>query len=84
MGYLSRRDLERIASYIACQIFDYVLCSAPGAPLKQALIDKGIGKDIYSTYDSGVKQPYFSIVAKNANKEQLPEFTKTIEENLKQ
>ncbi len=71
-------------SYIACQIFDYVLCSAPGAPLKQALIDKGIRKDVYSTYDSGVKQPYFSIVAKNANKEQLSEFTKTIEENLMQ
>lgn len=68
--------------YIACQIFDYVLCSAPGAPLKQALIDKGIGKDIYSMYVSDVKQPFFSIVAKNANKEQLSEFTKTIEENL--
>ncbi|MCM1387635.1 MAG: insulinase family protein [Bacillus sp. (in: Bacteria)] len=73
-------DKER---YVAYQIFDYVLCSAPGAPLKQALIDKGIGKDIYSIYDSSLKQPYFSIVAKNANKEQLSEFTETIEENLR-
>lgn len=68
--------------YIAFQVLDYALCSAPGAPLKQALIDKGIGKDIESTYDNGIKQPYFSIVAKNANKEQLTQFTDTIEEML--
>lgn len=68
--------------YIAFQVLDYALCSAPGAPLKQALIDKGIGKDIESTYENGIKQPYFSIVAKNANKEQLAEFTGTIEEVL--
>ena len=69
--------------YIAFQVLDYVLCSAPGAPLKQALIDKGIGKDIYSLYDNGIRQPYFSIVAKNANKEQLSEFVSVIEENMK-
>ncbi|MDE5932463.1 MAG: insulinase family protein, partial [Lachnospiraceae bacterium] len=68
--------------YIAFQVIDYVLCSAPGAPLKQALIDKGIGKDVYSSYENGIMQPYFSIVAKNADKEQLPEFIKTIQENL--
>ncbi|MBD5457954.1 MAG: insulinase family protein [Lachnospiraceae bacterium] len=68
--------------YIAFQVIDYVLCSAPGAPLKQALIDKGIGKDVYSNYENGIKQPYFSIVAKNADKEQLPEFLGTIQENL--
>ncbi len=40
--------------YIAFQILDYALCSAPGAPLKEALIRQGIGKEIYSTYDNGV------------------------------
>lgn len=70
--------------YVAFQVLDYVLCSAPGAPLKQALVDKGIGKDIYSSYDSGLKQPCFSVVAKNANKEQLPEFKETVEANLKE
>lgn len=68
--------------YIAFQVIDYVLCSAPGAPLKQALIDKGIGKDVYSSYENGIMQPYFSIVAKNADKEQLSEFTETIQEIL--
>ncbi len=69
--------------YIAFQVLDYVLCSAPGAPLKKALIDKGIGRDVYSTYENGIRQPFFSIVAKNANKEQLEDFIGTIESGLK-
>ncbi len=67
---------------IAFNVLDYAICSAPGAPLKQALIDKGIGKDVYSFYDDGIRQPYFSIIAKNANAEQREEFVKTIEEEL--
>lgn len=74
-------NLDR-EQYIAFQVIDYVLCSAPGAPLKQALIDKGIGKDVYSSYENGIMQPYFSVVAKNADKEQLPEFLETIREEL--
>ena len=40
--------------YIAFQILDYALCTAPGAPIKQALTDKGIGTEIYSVYDNGI------------------------------
>lgn len=68
--------------YIAFQILDYALCTAPGAPIKQVLTDKGIGTEIYSVYDNGIYQPYFSIVAKNANPEQKDEFIGTIEEEL--
>lgn len=68
--------------YIAMDVLDYVLCSAPGAPVKQALIDKGIGKDVYSTLDNGIHQPYFSIVAKNAEGTQKEEFVSVIEEVL--
>lgn len=75
-------SLER-ERYIAFQILDYALCSAPGAPLKQALLDKGIGKDIYSYYESGIRQSYFTIVAKNANLDRKAEFVECIEENLR-
>lgn len=68
--------------YIAFQILDYALCSAPGAPLKQALLDKGIGKDIYSYYESGIRQSYFTIVAKNANLDRREEFVECIEKEL--
>lgn len=68
--------------YIAFQILDYALCSAPGAPIKEALIRKGIGRDVYSIYENGIKQPFFSIVAKGAKEEKQDEFISTIEEVL--
>ena len=68
--------------YIAFQILDYALCSAPGAPLKQALVDKGIGKDVYSIYENGIKQPYFSVVAKDTSLAKEKEFLQTIDEVL--
>ena len=70
--------------YIAFDILDYALCSAPGAPIKKALIEKGIGQDVYSEYDNGIRQPVFSIVAKNADEEQLDEFVDTIQSLLKE
>ena len=70
--------------YVAFDILDYALCSAPGAPIKKALIDKGIGQDAYSEYDNGLRQPVFSIIAKNANASQKEEFVGTIREVLEQ
>ena len=69
--------------YLAFQILDYALLSAPGAPLKKALLDAGIGKDIMGSYDNGVYQPIFSVIAKNANMEQKEEFIRVIEDTLK-
>lgn len=68
--------------YLAFQILDYALLSAPGAPLKKALTDAGIGKDIMGSYDNGIYQPIFSVVAKNANEEQKEEFIRLIESVL--
>ena len=70
--------------YLAFQVLDYVLCSAPGAPLKQALLDAGIGKDVYGFYDNGVKQPYFSLVSKNTDEEKKEQFISIIEGKLQQ
>ena len=61
-----------------------VLCSMPGAPVKQALLDAGIGTDLSCLYDTGVKQPYFSVIAKNANVEQKEEFIRIIEDTLQE
>ena len=69
--------------YLAFQILDYALLSAPGAPLKKALLDAGIGKDILGSYDNGVYQPVFSVIAKNAEVEQKEEFIRVIEDTLK-
>lgn len=67
--------------YIAFQILEYALMS-PGAPLRQALLDAGIGKDILSSYDGGIKQPMFSVIAKNSDPDKKEKFLKVIEDVL--
>lgn len=67
---------------LAFQVLDYALLSAPGAPLKKALLDAGIGKDIMGSYDNGIYQPVFSVIAKNANLEQKRAFMDTVEQTL--
>ena len=69
--------------YMAFEILDYALLSAPGAPLKKALVDAGIGKDILGSYDNGIYQPIFSVIAKNANAGQKEEFVRVIENVLR-
>lgn len=70
--------------YLAFQILDYALLSAPGAPLKKALLDAGIGKDISGSYDNGVYQPIFSVISRNANLDQKEEFIRVIEGTLRE
>lgn len=70
--------------YQAFDVLDYALVSSPGAPVKQALIDAGIGDDVYGSYDAGILQPVFSFVAKNANASQADEYESIIENTLKE
>ena len=68
---------------MAFSILEYTLLSVPGAPLKQALIDAGIGQDILGGYESGIRQSYFSVIAKNANREQKGEFLSVVKGTLR-
>ncbi len=73
--------LERKVS-VGFQALADAVVGAPGAPVRKALLDAGIGTDISSFYEADVKQPYFSIVAKNAEGSQREDFVKIIEETL--
>ncbi len=64
--------------YIAFGILGYALLTSQGAPVKQALIDAGIGDDIYGGYDGGILQPMFSVIAKNAEAGQRDEFGRIV------
>lgn len=74
-------SLDREVS-VGFQALADVVVGAPGAPVRKALLDAGIGTDITCYFEADVKQPYFSIVAKNAECSQREEFVKTIEETL--
>ena len=67
----------------ALKILDYVLSDAEGSPLTEALHEKGIGEDVYSIYESGLRQPCYSIVAKCCRREDRQAFVDTVEETLR-
>ncbi|MGN0484291.1 MAG: insulinase family protein [Lachnospiraceae bacterium] len=67
---------------LAMQILDYALLSSPGAPVRQALLDAGIGTDICGGYEGSMYQPNFYIEAENANPNQKDEFVRVVRETL--
>lgn len=68
--------------YLAFEVLDYALVSAPGAPVRTALMDAGIGMDVSSSFDNGIYQPVFSISVQNARAEQKDAFLAVIRDVL--
>jgi len=69
--------------HTAFQILDYALLQVPGAILKEALIDAGIGKEILGGYSPGIKEPFFSVIAKQTDIEKLAEFKMVVKGTLR-
>ncbi len=86
-GFLSyatvTSDFSDRELYYAFKVLGYALLSMPGAPLKQALIEAGIGKAISGGSVDGMMQNYFYINAKNVEPSKKDEFVKIIEDTLK-
>ena len=68
---------------LALQLLDYVLFTMPGAPVKKELVAAGIGSDVDSIYDNGIRQPVFSVIMKNASKGKEEYFVSKLEEILR-
>lgn len=67
---------------LAFMMLDYALLDVPGAPVKKALVDAGISNDVFSSYDDGILQPVYSIVAKGCRTEDKERFVRIIEDTL--
>jgi Zn-dependent M16 (insulinase) family peptidase len=67
---------------LAFTMLNYILLGTPAAPLKKALIEAGIAKDVFGSFNNSIIQPTFSIVIKNSNKESKESFSKIIEDTL--
>ena len=68
--------------YLAFQVIDYCLIGAPGAILTERLMKSGLVNDVDAVYENGILQPYYSIIAKGANKSDLDEFISLIRDEL--
>ena len=69
--------------YYAMQMIQYALVENQGAPIRDRLLKEGIGKDILSGYENGIRQPYFNIVSKNADPNQKERFLEIIQDEFR-
>lgn len=68
---------------LAFEILEYLLLETPAAPLKKALIESALGKDVYGFYDNSILQPVFSIILKNSNEDKKESFKKLVFDTLR-
>lgn len=68
---------------LAFDILNYLLLQTDSAPLKRALIQAELGKDVVGSFDNSILQPIFSIIVKNSNLEKKEEFKKVVFNTLK-
>lgn len=68
--------------YLAFDILEHLLLETPSSPLKKALIDAKIGKDVFGSFEASMLQPMFSIVAKNSNESEKERFKDLVIQTL--
>ena len=67
----------------AFQVLEYALLGFQGAPLKQALLDAGIGGDVMGGYQNYQRQPYFDVVVKDTDANRKADFIRVVDDTLK-
>ncbi|WP_411681785.1 insulinase family protein [Clostridium thailandense] len=69
--------------YLAFDILEHLLLETPSSPLKKALIDANIGKDVFGSFEASMLQPMFSIVVKNSNESEKERFKDIVIKTLR-
>ncbi|MBZ9634349.1 insulinase family protein [Clostridium sp. FP1] len=87
MTYLSSNymmnKVKGVEEVLGFQILQGILLNAEASPLKKALVDNGIGTNIYGSFNPSTQQPIFSIFASNANETDKYKFENIIDDTLK-
>ncbi|KPU42675.1 peptidase M16C associated [Oxobacter pfennigii] len=82
MNFAVGKSMEN-ETILALQVLEHLLLETPAAPLKKALIEAEIGKDVLGQYDNSILQPVISIVVKNSNEDKKEKFKSVIYDTLK-
>ncbi|QUH24398.1 insulinase family protein [Serpentinicella alkaliphila] len=69
--------------HLAFDILNNILLGSPAAPLKKALLEAGLGKDVFGSFDYTVLQPVFTVVSKNTNESEKSRFNDVVFSTLK-
>ncbi|MBQ5832860.1 MAG: insulinase family protein, partial [Selenomonadales bacterium] len=76
-------DAKEAEIVLAMQILAHMLLKSQAAPMKKALSEAGIGKDVSGGCNDGILQPTFVIEVNGANKEDAPRFAQVVKETLR-
>lgn len=68
--------------YLAMEVLEHLLLATAASPLKKALIEAEIGKDVFGQLDNGILQPTFSVIVKNTDLNKKEAFKKVFEDTL--
>lgn len=69
---------------LAFKVLTYVLLQSPAAPLKKALVDAGIGKDISGDFQDGLLQPLWSISINGSEPEEQEKILSIVRQVLEE
>lgn len=73
---------EETETMMALQILEHFLLRTQSAPLKKALIDANIGKDVLSSFADSILQPCFSIIVSGSDEAKVEAFKRVTKETL--
>ena len=77
-------DLFDPVASLAYQVLSYALLNAPGAPIRQALLDEGICADVSGGHMSWYREPCFAFIAKDAEEKDLDRFDEIVTRVLRE
>ncbi|MBU3110571.1 insulinase family protein [Clostridium lacusfryxellense] len=83
LNFVSGDNISQPELHLAFEILEYLLLESAAAPLKKALVDAEIGKDVFGSFDNSILQPVFSIVVKNSNESEKEKFKEVVFTTLK-
>ena len=67
---------------LAWEILASILFSIPGAPVKKALLDAGIGNDVSGQYMGDQRQPILTVTARETSADKADEFLRIIRDTV--
>lgn len=68
--------------FLGLNILEYILMETEASPLKKALIDAEIGKDVLGHYEIFIRQPFLSIIVKKSEIDKKEKFKSLIFKTL--
>ena len=68
--------------YLGLMMLEHILLETPAAPLKKALLDAGLGKEVFGSYSKSILQPTMTFGVSGANPEQVDAFKNTVHTTL--